>query len=116
MLKVSKKIKGTPSHTRSPRQEKELAKKVGGRVTPGSGNGVIKGDVRLNAVMRIECKVTKHDSFQVTREMINKIECAALPHGELPALVIELMGPPKMEVAVVPLYVLDMIRSARVTQ
>jgi hypothetical protein len=112
-LKLSKKTKSTPSHTRSPVQEKQLAKKLGGAVTPGSGNGTQKGDVRVRGVLRVECKTTKHASFSVTTEMLDKIEEAALSHGELPAMLVEFCIPGKRprEVAVVPAYVLDMITS-----
>ena len=101
----------SPSHRRAKRQEKELAKRGGGRLTPGSGAFDQKGDVKkYNGVYRIEAKVTKKKSFSVTREMVRKIEEAALPNNELPAIVIEFVdesGNPQMEVAVVPTYLLD---------
>lgn len=102
----------TRSHKRSKQQEKALARRVGGHVTPGSGNGSIKGDVRKRGVVRIEAKTTKNKSFSVTLDMIRKIEDAALPANEMPVLVIEFIdenGRPISEVAVVPTYVLDSI-------
>lgn len=42
--------------------------------------------------------------------MIHKVENAALPNDELPAIVIEFLdenGEPEHEVAVVPMYVLE---------
>lgn len=99
------------SHVRSSKQEKELAKRGGGRVTPGSGAFDQKGDVKkYNGVYRIEAKTTKNKSFSITRDMIRKIEEAAIPNGEYPAIVVEFIddrGVPQMEVAVVPTYVLD---------
>lgn len=102
------------SHKRSPKQEKALAKRGQGRVTPASGASYQKGDVKkYNGILRIEAKTTKAKSFSVTREMVKKIEDAALPNGELPAIVVEFLGEtgkPEMEVLVVPSYVLDDIR------
>ncbi len=100
------------SHRRAPNQEKELASRLGGRTVRGSGSGAEKGDVRIHKVLRIEAKTTKNKSFSVTREMLVKIEDAAVSSCELPALVIEFVddqGKPLKEVAVVPTYVLDAI-------
>lgn len=102
----------TLSHDRSRKQEAEIAKRVGGRKTPASGALSEKGDVRLKGVVRIECKTTMAKSFSVTREMVGKIEDAALSAGELPALVIEFLndkGNPAGAVAVVPVWVLNEI-------
>ncbi len=98
------------SHARSPKQESEIADRVGGRVTRGSGSGNEKGDVRVEKVVRIEAKTTKNKSFSVTQEIVNKIEGAALPNGEVPAIVVEFIddqGRRLHELAVVPTYVLD---------
>ena len=102
----------TLSHHRSRRQEGEVAKRIGGRKTPASGALSEKGDVRLKGVVRIECKTTMHKSFSITREMLGKIEDAALSSGELPALVIEFLndkGNPIGAVAVMPVWVLDTV-------
>jgi Holliday junction resolvase len=105
--------KGHSSYRRSKKQEKSLALRGGGQLVPGSGSGAQKGDIKkYNGVLRIEAKTTQAKSFSVTREMVRKIEEAALPNGELPAIVIEFndgMGNPEMEIAVVPLYILDSI-------
>ncbi len=102
---------GTPSHRRAPKMEKELAARGNCYTVPGSGAGHQKGDVKkYRGVLRIEAKTTKNKSFSVTRAMIRKIEDAALTNNELPAIVVEFLGPigkPEVEVAVVPLYVLD---------
>lgn len=103
----------TNSHLRSKKQEKEVAKRFKGSVTPGSGNGKHhKGDVRVKGVIRIECKTTKNKSFSVTREMISKIEDAALPNNEIPAIIIEFIdedGKPQAEVAVLPTYAIEQL-------
>lgn len=98
------------SHRRSKLQEREIAERVQGKITPGSGNQREKGDVRVKGILRIECKTTQCKSFSITRDMISKIEDAALPHGEIPAIVVEFIdadGNPLKEVAVVPTYVLE---------
>jgi Holliday junction resolvase len=107
------KTRGTFSHRRAPKQERQLAERIGGRITVASGAKQFeKGDVRKTRVVRIEAKTTKNKSFSVTTEIIQKIEDAALAAGEMPVIVIELnnMDPRKrVSVAVVPLYVLDML-------
>lgn len=104
---------GTASHRRAPKQERSLARRTGGQLVPGSGCGYQKGDVKKAfGVIRIEAKTTKHKSFSVTREMVRKIEDAAITNGEVPAIVIEFIneqGKPQMEVAVVPTYALPKI-------
>lgn len=103
---------GTASHRRAPKQEKRLAIRVGGRTTVASGSKHEKGDVRKKRVVRIEAKTTKHRSFSVTTEMIAKIEEAALACDEMPVIVVELNNGDergRVEVAIVPIYVLDML-------
>ncbi len=108
MLRQPKRLNfQSASHARSPVQEKQLATKLGGERVRGSGCGRVKGDVRVKGVLRVEAKVTRHNSFSVTKEMIEKIETAAITEGELPAMLIELNG--GMQVAVVPAYVLEML-------
>jgi hypothetical protein len=104
------------SHRRSRKQESSLANRLNGRVTPGSGNKLTKGDVRITGVLRIEAKTTKHKSFSVTLDMLHKIEEAALSTGEVPAMVIEFNdgeGRVLGEVAVVPTYVLNSILASK---
>lgn len=98
------------SHMRAKRQEKQAAKRLNGQRTPGSGNKMVKGDVRARGVLRLECKTTKNASFSVTREMVEKIEAAGLGSNEIPAILIEFnngAGKKLMEVAVIPSYFLD---------
>ncbi len=107
------KAKGNPSYRRSTKQEKELAGRLGGRRTPGSGSGPEKGDVRIKGVLRIEAKTTKNKSFSVTLDMVEKIEQAALLCGETPAILVEFndgRGKKVREIAIVPSYVLDILK------
>lgn len=109
ILRKAAKSKG---YKRSLKQEEELAARGRTRRVVASGAGPEKGDVKKYAgVWRIEAKTTSRKSFSVTRDMISKIEDAALPHGEMPAIVIEFLdknGKPECEVCVVPSYALDM--------
>lgn len=107
--------RGNPSYRRSRKQEKELAGRIGGRQTAASGSKDEKGDVRLKRVVRIEAKTTKHKSFSVTLDMIRQIEDAALSSDEMPIIAIEFndgAGKKIKEVAVVPMYVLDMFKES----
>ena len=81
------------SHRRAKKQEKMLAKRGEGRLTPGSGNQAIKGDVRnYSGIFRVEAKTTrnKQKSFSVTVDMIRKIEESAIAHNEVPAMIVEI--------------------------
>lgn len=111
-MKVPKKFGGASSVAakRSPNQEKDIAKKLGGKVVRGSGRGSEKGDVRITGVMRVEAKVTSNSSFSVTKKMIAKIEKEAMSCGEVPAMIIEFLGTngkPQCEVAVIPVWALN---------
>ena len=104
---------GTPSHRRAPKMEKALAQRSGGSVVRGSGAGNEKSDVKdAWEVLRIECKTTKHKSFSVTRDMVEKIESEAISTSHIPAIVVEFIsenGVPQAEVAVVPTWALPHI-------
>lgn len=112
-LAEPKRVRGsTPSHARSRKQEDALAARVGGKTTPRSGaGGWQKADVRVKGLARIEAKTTKHKSFSVTGEMIQKVEDAAMQAGELPVIVVELEGGAR-SVAVMPMWALDLILGA----
>ena len=104
-----KKSKG---YVRSAKQEKELAKRGSGKEVYRSGAGMYqKGDVKgYNGIYTIEAKTTQCKSFSITREMIMKIEDAAVARDELPAIIVEFLdedGIPIHEVAVVPTWALD---------
>lgn len=101
-----------PSQARSRVQEKEIAARSGGQVVIASGALDTKGDVRRRGVYRLEAKTTSHKSFSVTREMMRKVEDAALATDELPVIEIEFndgKGNALGSVCVVPTYVLEMI-------
>lgn len=109
MLNRSKKNLKYQAQRRSEKQEKELAKKLNGQVTKASGSQTEKGDVRVRGLLRVEAKTTSKKSFSITREMIEKINNAAIYSGENPAMVIEFIdeqGKPLHEVAVVPTWAL----------
>ena len=101
-------------YNRAKKQEKELSVRMRGQLVPGSGSSTQKGDIKgcFDGLVRIEAKTTGAKSFSVTRDMVRKIEDAALPNNELPAIVVEFIdedGNPEMEVAVVPTYALQHI-------
>lgn len=73
-------------------QEKSLAKSIGGRTTPGSGNGwAVKNDVR-NARWSIECKTTTRASFTLTAKALALAERNALLDGRDMAFAVEIQG------------------------
>lgn len=111
-LPVPKRLQGpSPSHARAVQQEKLAAKRTGGKRTPASGAGPQKGDVRLKGFLRIECKTTRHASFSVTSEMLDKLEAAAAPAGEVPMLEVELeLG--KRRAVVLPQWALELVVEA----
>ena len=84
-------IAATPSHARSRAQEIEMAKRVGGKTIHRSGAGLVKGDVRLKGIARIENKTTKYASYGVSVETINKLDDAVAGTDELPILQVELL-------------------------
>jgi hypothetical protein len=113
-LSIPKRCGKSPAYIRAPKQEREIAKRVGGRVTPGSGAGDEKADVRVRGLHRIECKATSRQSFSVTREMLDKLSTAAHSAGEMPVLVVEFLPTEDHAggtVAICPEYVLDALKN-----
>ena len=107
--KRKRELGGSLAHVRSRHQERQLAARMA-RVTRGSGNKHERGDVRVERVMRLECKTTTKKSFSITRDMLTAINTAAFGSGEVPAIVVEFLnenGKPVGEVAVVPTWVLE---------
>lgn len=105
-----RKARPSPSHQRAKKQEREIARRINGTLTPASGAGEVKGDVRLLRVARIEAKTTARKSFPITLDLVRKIEDAALPSGEVPVLVIGFNddnGKNLGEVCVIPMYLLE---------
>ena len=108
-LKIPKAAQGalTPSHARAKKQELEAAKRL---LVRGSGCGSVKGDVRLKGITRLECKTTKHKSFALSRELVERIESAAMGAGEVPAFEIEFCsedGVKELSCLVMPTWVLN---------
>ena len=75
----------------SERQEKRVAKEVGGRTTPASGAiENFKGDVRSSKFL-IECKTTEKDKYSLKFEVWEKIYKESLKDGfRIPVMCIEL--------------------------
>lgn len=107
------------AHRRAPKQERELAARLNGTPTRGSGSGVDKGDVK-HTVLRIECKCTERASFTVTRDMLEKIERAAAENRQWPAIHVEIVEPGTGRIlksfAILPAYVLDEIADTATTK
>jgi len=90
-VKLHKKSRGTDSQKRSRKQEKRLARDLGGRVQPASGAGSAKGDVRVAGDVRAECKLTRAKSFNLKLSDLEKIEGEASGE-EMPLLHLEFQG------------------------
>lgn len=108
--RMARKDNLTASHKRAKKQEREVAKRTLGKLTPASGALAVKGDVRVKNVVRIECKTTKHKSFSVSLDMLDRLEEAATLAGEMPVLVVEFndgAGRKLGELVICPGYVLD---------
>lgn len=107
-----------PSKRRAPRQEREIAKQIGGRTTAASGSRDEKGDVRAKGIARIEAKCTRRKSFSIKLETIEKIEDAATAtvDGEIPMMHIEFLTPEGQRLKGVYLvpeaYAEDLLRGA----
>lgn len=112
---LPKRLQGnTPSHARSRVQEKETAQRVGGNVTRRSGAGLVKGDVCVKNIARIENKTTKNKSFSVTTDLIDKLENAVAGSNEIPFFQIELNGGTHKFVVLPNSYLEDLIEYIRV--
>jgi hypothetical protein len=110
-----KRLQGqTPSHARAPNQEKETAKRTGGKVTARSGAGLVKGDVRVKGIARIENKTTKHRSYSVTTETLDKLENAIAGTSEIPIMQIELNSGTHKFVLIPDMYLEDIIEALRI--
>lgn len=116
MIGIPKRLKDanlTESHHRAKVQEKNTAKRVGGVTVKGSGNGVEKGDVRIRNVARIENKTTKHASFSVSVDHLDKLDTAVLGTKEIPFMQIELMGGARSFIVIPDIYFEDIIEAIR---
>lgn len=73
----------------SQRQEKALARKLGGSVNSGSGNGwKRKGDVRTEEEL-FELKITDAKSYSLKDAELNKNYEQALVDGRIPVFMVE---------------------------
>lgn len=75
----------------SQRQERTLAKELGGSVNAGSGNGwVRKGDVRSEKELW-ECKVTSAKSYSLKHADLDTVYKQALMDGRIPIFLVEFL-------------------------
>lgn len=73
-------------------QEKRLAREMGGRVTPGSGNGwITKNDVKTEK-WSLECKTTTKLSYSLKDSELRLAERQALLEDREMAFVIDMQG------------------------
>lgn len=76
----------------SVRQEKKIAKDIGGRRVAGSGSlPGMKGDVTSSRWL-VEAKQTVTQRFSLTLRLWRKIEGEAVSKGKLPVMLIEMSG------------------------
>jgi hypothetical protein len=87
-LQTQEKNNKNKAKLRSREQEKQVAKDLSGRITPGSGCGNLKGDVRVRGSYRIECKNTQKNSYSLKRSEIEKIEDQAVTYSETGIMII----------------------------
>lgn len=110
--RLDRQAKQSKGYWQSPKKEKKLALRVGGRTTNASGSKIEKGDVRIQGVARLEHKITQNKSFSVTREMVSKVVNASVACEEIAAIVVEFInsttGKSEGELAIIPME--DLIR------
>jgi hypothetical protein len=83
--------RATGSHGNA--SEQRLAKKLGGRATPGSGNMKgAKGDISL-ATMLVEAKSTVNQTMSLEHAWLVKIAHEALGKGKAAALTVSFVDP-----------------------
>lgn len=121
LARLEKRAKQSAAYHASPKLEKKLAARVGGYRTSASGSKKEKGDVRVKGVTRMEHKGTKHDSFRVTKEMLNKLELAGRGCDEVPIFVVDFLDErgrsSGQEIACIPLQdLMDLINEKATPQ
>lgn len=77
--------------TRADKHEKTVAKRLGGKITKGSGNGRDKADINTPE-MKVECKTTKAESYRLDRLTLAKIETQAKSQGKIGVMNIQFEG------------------------
>lgn len=82
--------KKSHSH-RARKSESKAAKLEGGRRSPMSGAGRVKGDIQTSNWL-IEDKITFRDSFRLTKTMLNKTMREAFESHRLPQWRITIAG------------------------
>lgn len=98
------------SHRHAPKQEKALAKRLGGYLTVGSGNGIVKGDIKVNQIARVENKCTVAGGYTISRKLHEQISNAAMVAGEVPVYQIDFLdkeGLVTERMAVMPVWALE---------
>jgi len=75
----------------SRRQERAVARQLGGGRVPGSGSGDEKGDGRVLRTYRIENKGTANDQYRLTSNEWDKLWIAAVAANEKPIFHIRLL-------------------------
>ena len=80
--------KGTTKY-RSTKQERRVAKELGGRIVIASGALDDKGDVRSDKFL-VECKTTSKDFYTFSVDTWNKLNDEAVKLGLIPLLQIDL--------------------------
>lgn len=89
LARLKRKNAQEPAYRRAPKQEKETTERIGGRAIPASGSRFRKADTEKPDIVRIECKSTRHDSFRVTRNMMQIVQEAGMLEGQVPAIQVE---------------------------
>lgn len=79
------------SKNKSKKQEKSIAKQVGGSLVANSGSGRAKGDVNTD-FFKIEIKYTDNKFIKLNYDWLNKIEEEAFSDGRYPALYFDILG------------------------
>lgn len=87
-----------PKRTKSEKQERGLAKRLGGKVTPGSGSGSAKGDVHTRSDIRgedgrvyeemVEAKTTSKTQYTLKLRDLQKLEREAHARGKKPVFIL----------------------------
>jgi hypothetical protein len=70
----------------SKKREKSLAKDIGGRATPGSGNKWFEKSDAYNSIIRFEDKFTKKGRYSIHLSELKKIEKEAILTNKIPIL------------------------------
>jgi hypothetical protein len=77
---------------RTRKQEHDHAKKIGGKVQPGSGSSYrAPGDVRGETYLD-ELKWTENKSFTITRDLWRDIASKAQTQGREPRIILDFVG------------------------